>query len=320
MLLTAAMLFGEPMSALAAQDVTGGDLSDYVMADYPKAEQSVHSSTVDGEESVSADDAEETVEEENTAEETTPEETEDSPGESAAAVSDGDTEVVSDVTAGDLPQNDTKKVEVESCSIEEKNGKFYCYDSEGIMLKAESNDEKHMILSAIFNGEVTRVCVNTEGELLKGAVLFDKDGGYTTDMAKADTLYYFDQKTFRMVSEQWVEFNGGLAYIGSKGISVYDGDQKADLQGPQIGTIHGEKYYFYQGVVKTGWIYLDASGIPVKNAKDAIYTYYANTAGVLQTGEFTVAGKTYYADGDGIYKNGIKNVSSSRRRRCPSPR
>jgi len=308
MLLTAAMLFGEPMSAFAAQDVTAGDLPEYVQAgEYlDSGVQNVFSSTNDGDESVPGDEAE-TV----GVEEATPEVSEGSLDETVAAVSEGDAAEAKDVSVGDLPENVTGEI-VRNCSIVEDKGKFYCYNSAGAMLKAETNSDVGMVQPATIDGEDTYVCVNTEGELQKGAVLYTESGFYTTDKAQAAILYYFDLKTFCMVKNQWVEYNGGFAYIGSNGFSAYDYGIEADLQGTKMAPVNGRVYIFYQGVAMTGWIYLDEKGAPVKNAKAAKYTYYANAAGMIQEGEFTVAGKTYYCDTDtGIYKDGLKNVSRS---------
>ncbi len=125
------------------------------------------------------------------------------------------------------------------------------------------------------------VCANSDGKLLTG---------WRGEKGKER---YYDPLTCYRVNNAFVPYGKGTAYV--------EGD--AATEGYRLNnsfkTINSSRYYFSEGIVKTGWLYLDSTGdVNVKittKAKAARWLYADTVTGqVAGNGVFTVGGKDYY--------------------------
>ncbi|MCR5590911.1 MAG: Ig-like domain-containing protein [Lachnospiraceae bacterium] len=135
--------------------------------------------------------------------------------------------------------------------------------------------------------------VNVAIDNFHGKAVYFGEGGKLKTGWQNDR--YYDPETGIMTVSSFVPYSGGTAWVGENGQRVESG----------FKTIDSIMYYFEKGKIKTGWIYVDASNMPVAKAKASKW-YYAdpNNGFVLRSNAVcTIGNKKYYVFTDGHIHN-----------------
>ena len=155
------------------------------------------------------------------------------------------------------------------------DGKYYFFDTEGIMEKNAYHKGYYLTRSGAWDGKKRAVgwVEDTKGwkyALIGGGCLKN------TWMRIDGKWYYFD--TTGYMATGWRMLNSKWYYFGKSG-AMADGWKK----------INGKWYFFNNGAMKTGWL------------KDNEKWYYLMPNGAMATGERTIKGVVYTFDKSGAW-------------------
>ena len=163
------------------------------------------------------------------------------------------------------------ETEDDESGIQEANGKYYLYDSEGILLKGYSQyDEKHYYS--------------------------DKNGVLQSGWLKVNNVWkYFDQTG--SFYELDYETADGYLYTLENGAISYFSNKTTLLKNSWL-TYGGARYFF------------DEDGFAVKDwHQDGTYWYYADETGKMANKETTIGEHTYYFDSSYRLGTGWKKIN-----------
>jgi len=209
-------------------------------------------------------------------------------------------------------------------------GKYYYFDSAAHMVTSKwVKDSKDWCYAgsdgaAVVNkwvkdskgwcyiGSNTRIVRNAWQKDSKGMCYLDATGhAVASKWHKVDGRYYYFDSAAHMVTNKWVKDSKDWCYAGSDGAAVVNKWVKDSKGWCYIGS--------NTRIVRSAWqedskgtCYLDASGHAVTNSwmELAGAQYYFDSAAHMVTGTYSVNGKTYFFDSDGVWRPYIANVRS----------